>query len=240
MSSPNPDVSPVVGVDPAPRPVRRTFTAEYRNQMLDEYAAAPHGQKSALLRREGLYQSQLREWELARDCKPIPTHRRKVHRPIRVVCIVSLLGGVLVACTKTHSNTVSAPPSGSSGGTAVSATQPSSSTSSSALPDPAVVGLGPQPPLGEQRLNENGSGSTVLDLKADITAGRTLILRFVCSEDGRFLFSNSSEAGNNKVFGGGCGSSTIYSASLKASEADRVLTLAVPNDSVWRIAVWST
>jgi transposase len=77
MSSPNPDVVPVVGVDPAPKPVRRTFTAEYRNQMLDEYAAAPHGQKSALLRREGLYQSQLREWELARDYKAIPTHRRK-------------------------------------------------------------------------------------------------------------------------------------------------------------------
>jgi hypothetical protein len=32
-----------------------------------EYEAAPHGQKAAVLRREGLYQSQIREWAAARD-----------------------------------------------------------------------------------------------------------------------------------------------------------------------------
>ena len=35
--------------------------------MVAEYAAAPHGEKSAVLRREGLYQSQIREWTDARD-----------------------------------------------------------------------------------------------------------------------------------------------------------------------------
>jgi transposase len=54
-------------VDPAPKPTRRTFTAEYRDRILDEYLAAAHGEKGAVLRREGLYSSQMREWAQARD-----------------------------------------------------------------------------------------------------------------------------------------------------------------------------
>jgi transposase len=54
-------------VDPAARPVRRSFTAEYRMHVVAQYEAAPHGEKAAVLRREGLYQSQIREWMLARD-----------------------------------------------------------------------------------------------------------------------------------------------------------------------------
>ena len=54
-------------LDPAARPVRRTFTAAYRAQVVAEYEAAPHGQKSAVLRREGLYHSTVREWMQARD-----------------------------------------------------------------------------------------------------------------------------------------------------------------------------
>lgn len=54
-------------LDPAPRPVRRSFTAAYRAQVVAEYEAAPHGSKAAVLRREGLYQSQIREWTRARD-----------------------------------------------------------------------------------------------------------------------------------------------------------------------------
>ena len=77
MSSPNPDPAPAGVGDPAARPVRRTFTAEYRNRIIDQYEQAPHGEKSAVLRREGLYQSQLREWTLARDAKPVPRHRRR-------------------------------------------------------------------------------------------------------------------------------------------------------------------
>ncbi len=53
-------------MDPAPRPVRRSFTAAYRAQVVAEYEAAPHGSKAAVLRREGLYQSQIREWTRAR------------------------------------------------------------------------------------------------------------------------------------------------------------------------------
>ena len=64
--------------DPAVRPVRRTFTAEYRAQLVAEYEAAPHGQKSAVLRREGLYHSTVREWMQARDVLA-----REASRPTR-------------------------------------------------------------------------------------------------------------------------------------------------------------
>lgn len=55
--------------DPAARPRRRTFTAEYKERMLAEYDALPHGseERGALLRREGLYTSHIAEWRKARD-----------------------------------------------------------------------------------------------------------------------------------------------------------------------------
>ena len=55
--------------DPAARPRRRTFTAEYKQRMLAEYDALPHGseERGALLRREGLYTSHIAEWRKARD-----------------------------------------------------------------------------------------------------------------------------------------------------------------------------
>ena len=56
-------------VDPAPKPVRRSFTTEYRHRVVAEYEAAPHGEKSGVLRREGLYQSQVREWRAERDAR---------------------------------------------------------------------------------------------------------------------------------------------------------------------------
>ena len=62
-----PDPATAGPVDPAAKPVRRSFTAEYRAQVIAEYEAAPRGEKSAVLRREGLYQSQIREWTAARD-----------------------------------------------------------------------------------------------------------------------------------------------------------------------------
>jgi len=70
-----------VVVDPAARPVRRSFTAAYRARVVAEYEAAPHGSKAAVLRREGLYQSQIREWTLARDAlaRGASTPRRR-HR----------------------------------------------------------------------------------------------------------------------------------------------------------------
>jgi transposase-like protein len=55
--------------DPAARPRRRSFTAEYKARILDEYDAFPVGssERGALLRREGLYSSHLAEWRKARD-----------------------------------------------------------------------------------------------------------------------------------------------------------------------------
>lgn len=53
--------------DPAPRPSRRSFTAAYKLAIVAQYEAAPHGEKSAVLRREGLYHSHIKEWARARD-----------------------------------------------------------------------------------------------------------------------------------------------------------------------------
>ncbi len=55
--------------DPAARPRRRSFTAEYKARILDEYDALPVGtsERGGLLRREGLYSSHIAEWRKARD-----------------------------------------------------------------------------------------------------------------------------------------------------------------------------
>lgn len=49
----------------ADRPKRRTFTAEYKAQILAEYDAADHGERGTILRREGLYSSHITEWRKA-------------------------------------------------------------------------------------------------------------------------------------------------------------------------------
>lgn len=53
--------------DPAPKPTRRTFTAEYKARILAEYEAAPDGERGAVLRRERLYHSHIIDWRNARD-----------------------------------------------------------------------------------------------------------------------------------------------------------------------------
>ena len=54
--------------DPAARPRRRSFSAEYKLGVLAEYEAlSDSGAKGALLRREGLYSSHIVEWRRARD-----------------------------------------------------------------------------------------------------------------------------------------------------------------------------
>jgi transposase-like protein len=53
--------------DPAPRPSRRAFTAEYKLAIVAEYENAPNGEKGAILRREGLYSSHIIEWTRARE-----------------------------------------------------------------------------------------------------------------------------------------------------------------------------
>ena len=49
----------------AGRPVRRTFSAEYKRRLVAEYDATPRGQKGAMLRRERLYDSHITEWRAA-------------------------------------------------------------------------------------------------------------------------------------------------------------------------------
>ncbi len=50
------------------KPRRRTFTADYKLAILDEYdACVGDGDKGAVLRREGLYSSHIVEWRRARD-----------------------------------------------------------------------------------------------------------------------------------------------------------------------------
>jgi len=46
---------------------RRSFTAQYKLDIVAEYDAAPEGGKGAVLRREGLYSSHIIEWRKARD-----------------------------------------------------------------------------------------------------------------------------------------------------------------------------
>lgn len=46
---------------------RRTFTGQYKLEILAAYEAALYGEKGALLRREGLYSSHIVEWRRARD-----------------------------------------------------------------------------------------------------------------------------------------------------------------------------
>ena len=53
------------GSDDGPRterPRRRSFTAEYKARILAEYDAAPRGERGAILRREGLYDTHLIGW----------------------------------------------------------------------------------------------------------------------------------------------------------------------------------
>ncbi len=49
------------------RPRRRSFTAQYKAEILVEYDAADPAGRGVLLRREGLYSSHISEWRKARD-----------------------------------------------------------------------------------------------------------------------------------------------------------------------------
>ena len=53
--------------DPGARARRRTFTAEYKARILDEYDTADRGERGAILRREHLYSSHITEWRKAAE-----------------------------------------------------------------------------------------------------------------------------------------------------------------------------
>jgi len=68
----------------AGRPKRRTFTAEYKLRILEEYENAPDPQhRNALLRREGIYTSTISEWRRARDAAAGAIPEKKPGRPAR-------------------------------------------------------------------------------------------------------------------------------------------------------------
>jgi len=60
---------------------RRTFTAQYKQQVLAAYEAAPDGEKGAVLRREGLYSSLISEWRRARDAGALAGLKQPDGRP---------------------------------------------------------------------------------------------------------------------------------------------------------------
>ena len=60
---------------------RRTFTAQYKLDVVAEYDAAPTGEKGAVLRREGLYSSHVIEWRRARDAGTLAGPPRPRGRP---------------------------------------------------------------------------------------------------------------------------------------------------------------
>src|SRR6202142_3561212 len=60
---------------------RRTFTAQYKQEILAAYDAAPDGEKGAILRREGLYSSLITEWRRARDAGALAGLKQPVGRP---------------------------------------------------------------------------------------------------------------------------------------------------------------
>jgi transposase-like protein len=60
---------------------RRSFTAQYKLDVVAEYDAAPAGGKGAVLRREGLYSSHVIEWRRARDVGTLAGRVRPRGRP---------------------------------------------------------------------------------------------------------------------------------------------------------------
>jgi transposase-like protein len=60
---------------------RRTFTAQYKQEVLAAYEAAASGEKGAVLRREGLYSSLITEWRRARDASAPAAPARPAGRP---------------------------------------------------------------------------------------------------------------------------------------------------------------
>ncbi|WP_197515666.1 transposase [Arthrobacter sp. U41] len=63
------------------RSARRTFTAEFKRAIVQEYDAAPNGSKGAVLRRERLYDSHIQEWRAAFDAGRLAKPAARRGRP---------------------------------------------------------------------------------------------------------------------------------------------------------------
>ena len=60
---------------------RRSFTAQYKLEVLAAYDAAGPGEKGAILRREGLYSSHIVDWRRSRDAGALSGPARPRGRP---------------------------------------------------------------------------------------------------------------------------------------------------------------
>ena len=60
---------------------RRSFTAQYKLEVLAAYDAAGPGEKGAILRREGLYSSHIVDWRRSRDSGALAGPARPRGRP---------------------------------------------------------------------------------------------------------------------------------------------------------------
>ena len=70
--------------DPAAKPTRRRFSADYKLAILEEYeCCSDSGEKGALLRREGLYTSHIVEWRRAKEVGALAGLAPKVRRSKR-------------------------------------------------------------------------------------------------------------------------------------------------------------
>ncbi len=82
-------------LDPAARPRRRSFTADFKTRILEEYDAFPAGsdERGALLRREGLYTSHIAEWRKAREAgaREALAPKAKAKRPAEQIELDKLL-----------------------------------------------------------------------------------------------------------------------------------------------------
>lgn len=74
----------------ADQPKRRTFSAQYKADILAEYDAATQpGAKGAILRREGLYSSHVIDWRRARDAASAAGLSRpgRDHRDVQIAAL---------------------------------------------------------------------------------------------------------------------------------------------------------
>jgi transposase len=63
------------------RAKRRVFSPGYKLRILEEYDAAPSGEKGAILRRERLYSAHIVEWRKARDAGALAGLSKRQGRP---------------------------------------------------------------------------------------------------------------------------------------------------------------
>ena len=88
VGQPQPNASDAMPADPEVKATRRRFSAEYKLRILREANACAPGEVAALLRREGLYYSRLKQWRqqrergeleaLARRRGPVPSPEPKL------------------------------------------------------------------------------------------------------------------------------------------------------------------